>query len=74
MFIVLLILYYILIEINLDNIYQSNSLPFTKSFEVINKLGEGAYGQVYKVKHKDNYEEYAVKICELNGNVYIISL
>ncbi|CAG2164317.1 unnamed protein product, partial [Oppiella nova] len=30
------------------------------------ELGEGAYGQVYKVKHKDNYEEYAVKICKLN--------
>ncbi|CAG2171147.1 unnamed protein product, partial [Oppiella nova] len=28
-------------------------------------LGEGAYGQVYKVKHKDHHDEYAVKICKL---------
>ncbi|CAG2164315.1 unnamed protein product [Oppiella nova] len=34
---------------------------------MINKLGEGAYGQVYKVKYRDYYEEYAVKICKLNG-------
>jgi len=32
-----------------------------KDFEVINKLGEGAFGQVFKVKRKKDSKEYALK-------------
>ena len=29
-----------------------------------NKLGEGAYGTVFKVSSRDNNEEYALKVLE----------
>ena len=32
-----------------------------RDFEVQNKLGEGAFGQVYKVKRKADSKEYALK-------------
>jgi serine/threonine protein kinase len=32
-----------------------------RDFEVICKLGEGAFGQVYKVKRKADSKEYALK-------------
>jgi NIMA (never in mitosis gene a)-related kinase len=30
-------------------------------FEIISKLGEGAFASVYKVKRKENNKEYALK-------------
>ncbi|CAG2170419.1 unnamed protein product, partial [Oppiella nova] len=45
----------------------NNSISFEKSFDVINKLGEGGYGLVYKVRDKCNHEFYAIKKCHLNG-------
>lgn len=32
-----------------------------RDFEVISKLGEGAFGQVFKVKRKADGKEYALK-------------
>lgn len=32
-----------------------------KDFETLNKLGEGAFGQVFKVKRKADGETYALK-------------
>jgi NIMA (never in mitosis gene a)-related kinase len=32
-----------------------------KDFEVLNKLGEGAFGQVFKVKRKIDGQLYAMK-------------
>lgn len=32
-----------------------------KDFDVLNKLGEGAFGQVFKVKRKKDAKEYALK-------------
>ena len=32
-----------------------------RDFDVLNKLGEGAFGQVFKVKRKQDGEEYAWK-------------
>ena len=32
-----------------------------KDFDVLNKLGEGAFGQVFKVKRKKDGKEYALK-------------
>ena len=32
-----------------------------RDFEVISKLGEGAFGQVFKVKRKIDGKEYALK-------------
>ena len=32
-----------------------------RDFDVVNKLGEGAFGQVFKVKRKADGKEYALK-------------
>ena len=32
-----------------------------RDFEVLSKLGEGAFGQVFKVKRKETGEIYAMK-------------
>ena len=32
-----------------------------KDFDVLNKLGEGAFGQVFRVKRKKDGKEYALK-------------
>jgi serine/threonine protein kinase len=34
---------------------------FDKTFDVVSKLGEGAYGCVYHVKHKLDSNNYALK-------------
>lgn len=34
---------------------------FEKTFDVVSKLGEGAYGCVYHVKHKLDSHSYALK-------------
>ncbi|XP_013789540.1 serine/threonine-protein kinase 10-like [Limulus polyphemus] len=36
-------------------------------WEVIGELGDGAFGKVYKAKHKENGALAAAKICELKG-------
>lgn len=38
-----------------------------KDFRIINKLGEGAYSQVYKVKRCEDNFEYALKKVNLNN-------
>lgn len=35
---------------------------FSKEYELMEKLGEGTYGQVFKAKHKATEELRAVKI------------
>ena len=35
--------------------------PNTKDFEIEKALGAGAYGKVYKCKHKTNKKIYAIK-------------
>lgn len=40
---------------------QKNSASSMKDFEIMNKLGEGAFGVVFKVKRKEDGEEYALK-------------
>lgn len=37
-----------------------------KDFEVTTKLGEGAFGQVFKVKRKIDGKEYAMKKVSLH--------
>ena len=32
-----------------------------RDFEVLNKLGEGAFGQVFRVKRKKDGKQYALK-------------
>jgi serine/threonine protein kinase len=32
------------------------------NYEVISKLGRGAFGEVYKAKHIDNNKEFAIKM------------
>ena len=43
---------------------QTSSL---KDFEIMKKLGEGAFGQVYLVRRKIDYEVYALKKVKMIG-------
>ena len=38
-----------------------------RDFDVLSKLGEGAFGQVFKVKRKADGKEYALKKVKDNG-------
>ena len=38
-----------------------------RDFDVLNKLGEGAFGQVFKVKRKVDGKEYALKKVHLHA-------
>jgi serine/threonine protein kinase len=40
---------------------MEEKLSSLKDFEVQTKLGEGAFGQVFKVKRKQDGKEYALK-------------
>ena len=40
---------------------MEQKLSCLRDFDVICKLGEGAFGQVYKVKRKADGKEYAIK-------------
>ncbi|CAG2173326.1 unnamed protein product, partial [Oppiella nova] len=42
------------------------NLPYDIPFDVISKLGEGGFGQVYKVKYRNDEQFYAMKKCLLN--------
>ena len=42
---------------------------FEKTFETICIIGEGAFGKVYKVRHKHDNQLYALKECKLNGKL-----
>jgi len=42
-------------------------ISFRNSFDVIKKLGEGRYGQVYRVEDKCDHKTYAIKKCQLHG-------
>jgi len=55
--------------INIDKYDHSNKLMFEKTFETICIIGEGAFGKVYKVRHKYDNQLYALKECELNGKL-----
>ena len=46
------------------NYFQTNDNIGTKfsDFEIIKLLGKGAFGKVYKVKSKINFQIYAMKI------------
>jgi NIMA (never in mitosis gene a)-related kinase len=38
-----------------------------RDFEVLSKLGEGAFGQVFKVRRKADGKEYALKKVVVSG-------
>ena len=58
------------IELGFDDIsdvlFQERN-ETNKHFKVINKLGSGAFGQVFKVKHHLDDKSYAVKIISVTG-------
>ena len=42
-------------------------------FEVVNKIGEGTYGLVYKVRDVVTKWEYAMKVIKMDKDYQIIS-
>ena len=36
-------------------------------YEILSKLGEGAFASVYKVKRKEDAKEYALKIIKIQA-------
>lgn len=36
-------------------------------YQVIEKLGQGGFGSVYKIKHKETQELYAMKTIQVDG-------
>jgi hypothetical protein len=49
--------------------FEFNDGAYSKDFEEIEKLGEGSYGKVFKVKSKDNENFYAIKMMKLQKGV-----
>lgn len=41
--------------------HNSNNTSSLKSFTVLEKLGEGSFASVYRVKRNDDQKEYAMK-------------
>src|ERR1700759_5162472 len=52
-------------ETNILDVLEKMST--NKHFKVINRLGSGAFGQVFKVKHHLDDKSYAVKIISVTG-------
>ena len=50
-----------------ENIQTQESVPTRKHLKILNELGSGAFGQVFKVKHDLDQQFYAVKIINLPG-------
>ena len=40
-----------------------------RDFDVLNKLGEGAFGQVFKVKRKKDGKQYALKKVQIKAKI-----
>jgi eukaryotic translation initiation factor 2-alpha kinase 4 len=52
------------LEYNFSNYLEQGR--FTKSFELMNTLGQGGFGTVFQVKHKLDQCKYAVKKVRIN--------
>ena len=52
-------------NINKNNILNNSYIGF-KSFELLDSLGEGSFGKVFKVRMKSNGEIYAMKVINKN--------
>ncbi|CAG0908906.1 unnamed protein product, partial [Cyprideis torosa] len=50
-------------------VLSSNESRFEEEFDVLSKLGEGGFGDVYKVKKKGTEELYAIKAVPVTGNL-----
>lgn len=48
----------IIINLSIFDMEKGNRI---KDFEVLSRLGEGAFGQVFKIKRKEDGEVYALK-------------
>lgn len=45
---------------------MNNSKTSMKDFTIVKKIGEGAFGKVYKVKRKDDNQTYAIKVINIS--------
>ncbi len=55
-------------ELNLSD-YISNKDDPDEIFQILEKIGEGTYGTVYKVLHKQTGKIVAAKILDVDGDV-----
>jgi len=42
---------------------NQKTLSFEEDFEIIKKIGEGNFTQIYQVEHKKSKRQYALKVC-----------
>lgn len=58
----------------LSDVYNKNRLEsyYEQCFEQISKIGEGSFGEVFKVRSRDDGQLYAVKIskCSFRNEAY----
>ena len=52
---------------NLQIIPSNHINPFTRTYEIIKKIGSGSYGSVFKVRNKIDTKNYALKLTKINN-------
>ncbi|CAG0904570.1 unnamed protein product [Cyprideis torosa] len=50
------------------SVLNSTESRLKQEFEILNEIGEGCYGKVYKVKKKTDGKEYALKCVTISGD------
>lgn len=57
------------ISVQSEKFVRHNLYDFEKDYQVVTKLGEGSFGQIFKVKHKELGLERALKILSKKNKV-----
>ena len=58
-------------QIKNDNFMKENNLIF-KKYQLINKIGEGAFGNIYSVKRKKDNKLFALKAEKINSGIKLL--
>ena len=67
------------IHINPEKIFDGNDLNelnnykvFKNMFEILEEIGSGQFGKVYRVKNKYDHTEFAIKVIEFKGKLIVL--
>ena len=58
-------------QIKIDNFMQENDLVF-KKFQLINKIGQGSFGNIYSVKRIKDNKLFALKAEKMNSGIKLL--